>query len=170
MKVQELIAKINNDGFNLSNELQVKKYLPIEVKKIIAQGVIYECTDSEFGETKVDSVQKYMSYVRYMITTHTILEYEDIEYDILCSTEFSDGSLLDAIFECFERDADECEMILDFMFDDYMRTLIIDATIAKFANDLSATINAFIEKIGDLNVESIIPKDLNVEKINGFFK
>ena len=82
MKVQELLANIKNKDFNLERGLQVKKYLPIELKKTIAQSIIYDCTDNESGATKVDSVQRYMSYVRYMITMHTNLG--DLKIELYC--------------------------------------------------------------------------------------
>ena len=46
MKVQELLANIKNKDFNLERGLQVKKYLPIELKKTIAQSIIYDCTEN----------------------------------------------------------------------------------------------------------------------------
>ena len=73
MKVQELLMNIHNKEFNLERGLQVKKYLPMEAKKTIAQGIIYECTREENGIIFVDSVQRYMSYVKYMLNMHTNL-------------------------------------------------------------------------------------------------
>jgi hypothetical protein len=168
MKVQELVENIKNDNFNLAEALSAHKYLPIDVKKTVAQSIIFECAGDYFGATKIDSVQKYMAYVRHMITTHTNLEYVDDDYDIICAAEYGDGSLLDAIFDCFGRDADECEMILELMLDDYMSEMSIDYTVAKFANELGATLKKLADKIGDLDLENIIPKGLDVEKINGF--
>lgn len=77
MTVKELLMNIHNKDFNLERGLQVKKYLPIEAKKTIAQGIIYDCTNEEDGVIKVDSVQKYLSYVKYMITMHTNFAYTD---------------------------------------------------------------------------------------------
>lgn len=168
MKVQELLENIKNDNFNLAEALQVNKYLPIDVKRTIAQGIIFECVEDDAGATKVDSVQKYMAYVRHMITAHTCLEYTDVDYDAVCSAEYGDGSLLDAIFECFERDADECEMILDFMLDDYMRELSIESSISKLVNDISVAIRGFADKLDGVDLANLIPKDLDVEKLNGF--
>lgn len=112
MKVNELLMNIKNKDFKLERGLQVKTYLPIEVKKAVAQGIIYDCTSEENGVVKVDSVQRYMSYVRYMITSHTDLEYTDDNYDALCSTMYEDTTLLNAIMDCFDSDAKECLRIL----------------------------------------------------------
>lgn len=168
MKVQELLENIKKENFNLAEALQVKKYLPIDVKRTIAQGIIFECVGEEFGVIKVDSVQKYMAYVRYMITTHTNLEYIDDDYDVVCSTECADGTLLDAIFDCFGRDADEFEMILDIMIEDYMQDFSIESTIARFVNEFGATIKGFADKINGLDIEKFIPKGFDVNKLNSF--
>ena len=97
MKVQELLMNIKNKEFKLEKGLEVKKYLPMEAKKTIAKAIIYDCTSDEDGIVKVDSVQRYMSYVRYMITTHANLKYTDEDYDALCSTEYGETTLLNAI-------------------------------------------------------------------------
>ena len=120
MKVQELLMSIHNKDFNLEKRLQVKKYLPIEHKKAIAQAIIYECTTEEDGAIMVDSVQRYLSYVNHMITSHTTLEYTDENYDILCSTEYGDSTLLNEIVKTFQVDANECNRILGLMMDDYL--------------------------------------------------
>ena len=168
MKVKELLENIKQDNFNLADALQVNKYLPIDVKRTIAQSIIFECVSDDLGAIKVDSVQKYMAYVRHMVTTHTCLEYDDADYDALCSAEYDGGSLLDAIFKCFERDADECEMILDFMLDDYMHELSIESSIAKIANNICELANKIADKIDGVDLENLIPQGLDINKINGF--
>lgn len=168
MKLQELLVSIKEDNYNIEEALNVKKYLPIDVKKAIAQGIIFECASEEFGAIKIDYVQKYIAYVRHMITTHTDLEYTDEDYDTICSAEYKDGTLLDAIFECFERDAEEFEMILDLVLEDYMQNFSVEYTIARFVNEFGATIKGFADKVNGLDVEKIIPKDLDVQKLNGF--
>ena len=107
MRVNELVKRINGGNFDLEKELEIKKYLPIEVKKTIAQSVIYECVEEENDAIKIDSVQKYLSYNKYMITTHTNLEYTDEDYDMLCSTFVNGKSLRDIIIRCFDDDATE---------------------------------------------------------------
>ena len=172
MKVKELLMNIHNKDFNLERELQVKKYLPIEVKKTIAQGIIYDCTSEEGGVVKVDSVQRYLSYVRYMITMHTNLEYTDEDYDTLCSAEYIETALLNAIMSCFEADAKECSRILDLMTDDYMQEFTIESTVAKFLGGLSKSISGIADKIneqiGSIDVKSMIPEDTDKEKLSKF--
>lgn len=168
MKVQELLMNINNKEFNLERGLQVKKYLPIDVKKTIAQSILYESINEENGSVKVDSVQRYMSYVRYMITTHTNLEYTDEDYDTLCSTEYDNSNLLNAIIECFGEDAKECSRILNLVTDDYMQENSLEFVVAKFLNKITNSINGIVEKFGDMNLDNIIPDNVDMNKLGEF--
>ena len=170
MKVQELLMNIKNKEFKLDKGLEVKKYLPIEVKKTIAQSIIYDCTDDVDGAIKVDSVQKYMSYVRYMIITHTNLEYTDEDYDALCSTEYNEMTLLNAIIDCFGDDAKECTRILNLMVDDYMQEMTIEFSIAKFLNGLNVVIGGFADKINGFDLGSMIPDNVDMNKLGDFLQ
>lgn len=168
MTVNELLMNIKNKEFSLERGLQVKKYLPMEVKKTIAQGIIYDCTNEADGVIKVDSVQRYLSYVKYMITMHTNLEYTDEDYDKLCSTEYGETTLLNAVVQCFDTDAKECSRILNFMMDDYLQESSIEFSIARFLNNLNNTINNLSDKISNTFADVTIPEDLDVEKLSGF--
>lgn len=168
MKVQELLTNINQDNFNLENALAIKKYLPIEAKKAVAQAIIYECTENINGVLKMDSVQKHLLYVKYMIVTHTNLEYTEDDYNILCSTEYHDVRLLDRIMRCFEDDAKECKRVLNWMVEDYKREIGIEGSISRFLNDLSVKIANVADKFEDINIKSMIPDDLDMKKLSTF--
>lgn len=167
MKIEKLLVDINRTNFNMEQELQVKKYLPMETKKAIAQGIMYECTSNESGVTKIDSVQRYMSYVKYMITMHTNLEYTDQNYDVLCSTMYGDKTLLNAIMDCFESDAKECSRILNLMSDDVAYNNSLAVMIGEFLynlkNTLSVATRQLQDKIDDINLDG-----LDVEQLNKF--
>ena len=174
MKLQELLANIHNKNFNLEKSLQVKKYLPMELKKTIAQAIIYECTNEEDGVIKVDSVARYLSYVRYMITAHTNLEYTDEDYDALCSTEYGETTLLNTVINYFGSDAKECSRILDFVMDDYLRETNLESSVIKLLHKLNYEITdllrLFNKKIEDIDLSSIISEDIDVERLNDFLK
>lgn len=159
MKIEKLLVDIKRANFDMEKELQVKKYLPMEVKKTIAQGIMYECTNNESGVTKIDSVQRYMSYVRYMITTHTNLEYTNEHYDVLCSTMYGDKTLLNAIMDCFESDAKECSRILNLMSDDMSYNNSIEMSIGKFLYSLNNSLNNITSqlqgKINDMGLDGV---------------
>lgn len=170
MKVQELLMNITNKEFKLERGLEVKKYLPIEVKKSIAQAIVYECTENENGAIKVNSVQRYLSYVRCMITTHTNLEYTDEDYDELCSTEYGETNLLNAIMDCFAVDAKECSRILNLMMDDIMQEMSIEFTVAKFLNGLNESVGGLAKKFGDFDMSTIIPDNVDMNKLGSFLQ
>lgn len=172
MKVQELLVNIKNKEFKLESGLQVRKYLPIEVKKTIAQSIIYDCTDNASGIVKVDSLKRYMSYVRHMIVTHTNLEYTDENYDVICSTEYNGTTLLNAIIECFGDDAKECSRILELVMNDYMQESTLDFTLAKMLHDATGAINKLATKIAQkiegIDLKSIIPDSVDMNKLGDF--
>lgn len=170
MKINELLINIKNKNFNLEKELKVVKYLPIEVKKTIAQSIIYDCTTEENGVVKVDSVERYMSYVRNMIVMHTNLEYTDEDYDVLCSTEYGDGTLLSEIIECFGSDAQECSRILELMTDDYMQEQSIEFGVVKFLNDLTMSIKNITDKIAQKTDELKISDNIDMDKLGAFLQ
>ena len=168
MKINEFIANISA-GFDIETELQVKKYLPIEEKKLIAKGIIYECTEEVDGVIKMDSVQRDLSYVKYMILRHTNLEYTSEDYDTLCA----DG-LVDVIMKCFERDAAECRRILDLMLDDRMREASLEYTVAKFMQKLTNELSGFADKLGtkidSIDLSTVLPKDMDANQLMKFFE
>lgn len=167
MKVQELLVSIRRKDFNMEKELQIKTYLPMEVKKTIAQGIIYECTIEEDGATRLDSVERYMSYVKYMITMHTNLDYNEAEdYDKLCSTTYGETTLLNAIMNCFEADAKECSRILNLMCDDIIYANSIEFTLGKFLNSLNGTLGELVGKIEDKVVD--INTNIDTTKLESF--
>lgn len=177
MKVQELLASMRRSNFNMEKELQVTKYLPMDVKQTIARGIIYECTNSDDGAIKVDSVQQYLSYVKYMIKYHTNLEYEDTDYDVLCSSVYKDAEgnecgVLGAIMDCFGEDAKECSRIMGMMMDDYLQENSMEFAVAKLLNKLSGMLAGFAdkmnEKIGDIDLASMIPDGVDMDKLSGF--
>lgn len=170
MKINELLINIKNKNFNLEKELKVVKYLPIEVKKTIAQSIIYDCTTEENGVVKVDSVERYMSYVRNMIVMHTNLEYADEDYDVLCSTEYGDSTLLNEIIECFGSDAQECSRILELMTDDYMQEQSIEFGVVKFLNDLTMSIKNITDKIAQKTDELKISDSIDMDKLGAFLQ
>lgn len=171
MKVNEMLTNIHNKEFNLERALQVKKYLPIDMKKTIAQGIIYDSTDNSDGFVRFDSVERYMSYIKYMITMHTNLEYTNEDYDKLCSTTYNDDALLNVIMSYFDVDAKECLRILNLMCDDYVYENSIEVSVSKFANNLNNMLGGLAgvinDKVGSIDLSSIL-NGVDTDKITDF--
>jgi len=165
MRVNDLINKMNTEGFNLAETIEAKTYLPIVLKKVIAQEIVYDCTSEDNGVIKVDSFERYMSYVRHMITEHTNLEYTDDDYDTICLTEYNGDSLLGAIIGCFGEDAKECSRVLEMVMGDYMQDTTLESILAKTLYNLETKLGSFIEKMAD-NTKNMIPEGTNVEGLS----
>lgn len=167
MKINELMMAIHRKDFNIEKELQVKKYLPIEEKKVIAQGIIYECTENVDGIIKVDSVQQYLSYVKYMILRHTNLEYTQEDYDKLCSTVYGETSLLNVIIGSFQGDANECNRILNLMINDHINNNTAENQIVVAVNQFLSGITHIVESMGD-KVTDMLPNDFDMNRLVKF--
>lgn len=175
MNVQELITKLNNNGeFDFAQELEIKRYLPLEVKKTIAQGIIYESATEEFGVTMFDSVQKHLSYIRYMITTYTNLEYTDDDYDMICSVEYNEMSLLNVLMSHIGYDAHECKRILNFMVEDKLRETNAEFVISKFLNEITQSVKNLTDKLSqkteELDPKKAIPDSVDMDKLGTFLQ
>lgn len=169
MKVNELLMSIHNKNFDLEKRLEVKKYLPMEVKKTIAQSIMFDCTTELDGAVQIDSVERYMSYVRHMITMHTNLEYTDADYDKLCSTEYNGTTLLNAIMKCFDVDATECSRILNLVTDDYMQAHSLENVVSQFLHNLNNMLGGLADGLtSKLDEFNIMPEDYDAEKLNTF--
>lgn len=174
MKVQELLVCLKNKDFNLGTGLQVKKYLPLEVKKTIAQGILYDSVDDSTGYPVINSIERYMSYVRNMISYHTNLEYTDKDYDVLCSTEYNGDNLLNKILELFASDATECSRILDLLTNDYMQKFTIEYSISNLCNNLGNYANELLGtlqfKLTQLKLDDVLPEDFDFNKMEQILK
>lgn len=174
MRTSEFIEKITNTTCDIYDVLEVKPYVPIEVKRAIAQEIVYESTINENGYIKMDSFERYMSYVNHMILAHTNLEYTDDDYDILCCTPYGETSLLNAIMSCFGEDAKECSRILDMITDDTLQESTIECTVAKFINDITNRISDITDvlksKTEGVNLKEMIPESIDMDKLGEFLQ
>lgn len=169
IKITDLINNIDASKNNLAELIDVNYYIPIEVKKAIAQEIVYESTFEEYGIPKVDSFERYMSFVRHMVREHTNLDYTDEDYDALCSTAYGDCSLLDAIMSLFGADAKECSRILDMVTGDKMQDAALETVLAKTLNELGGK----FEKIGSMltqKADDMMPDGVNMNMLSDFLK
>lgn len=165
MTIKQLLENVNNKDFNMELELNVQKYLPIEQKKLIANGIIYECTENVDGFIKVDSVQQYLSYVKFMIQYHTNLEYTHEDFDVLCSVEYRDTDLMTAIFDAFRKDADQCSEILTLMINDYVQDNSMEFIASRFLHQIAEILS---NQLNQLNIEAMLPSDFDANKLAKF--
>ena len=144
----------------------------MEEKRLIAKGIIYECTENVDGFIKVDSVQQYLSYIKFMIKHHTNLEYTYEFYDALCSVVYNGDNLLNVIIGCFGEDAKECSRILNLEIGDLVRNNSVDASVVMLLNGIKSMTEGLSKKIEDkidgIDFDSIIPKNIDSNRLNSF--
>ena len=72
--------------------------------------------------------------------------------------------------ECFNSDAKECLKILNLMVSDRMKEASIEFTIAKFLSNITNLLEQWSEKleqkVGNIDLKSMIPEDMDMNKLN----
>ena len=174
MRVNELLNNMAVDGFDIESALEVNKYIPFDVKKAIAQSIIYECSVEEDGVVKYDYVQQQLARVRHMITVHTNLEYTDDDYDILCDTMCGEKSLRDIIMQCFSNDIKEFDNVLELSVKTYLQEMNVEFTVAQFLHNMSTSINkvanVIATKVDNADIKSMIPDGIDMDKLGSFLQ
>ena len=153
--------------------LGIKGYISFDEKINISKKIMDFIVDYDRGLIKFDSVKKYLNFTFVVIEAHTDLCFSDDwkdkvqEYDLLCEND-----LLDAIICTFEKDYKASREILDMMCADILAENSLEASIAKLAQSVSENLDVFIgtltDKLEDLDIEKIIPKDLDLNKLQRF--
>lgn len=173
MNVKTLIEKINTEStIDFIKLLEIKTYLPISLKKLIAQEIVYDCIYDDNGILRIDSFENYMSYVRHVITNYTNLEYTDEDYDILASTTYSNTPLINVIMSYFENDLEEFSRILDMIRQDKLQESTLEYILSRLIHDMSGKINNITnivaDKFSNENIQSMIPDDIDLKKLGEF--
>lgn len=139
----------NRDNIDIRSDLSIRKYISLSEKKDIATKIIFGCTEDYDGAIIVDSVQKEMLFIKYMILSHTSLEYFNEDYDMMCENE-----AFDEIFNCFRRDFNDCRYILDIMLEDYVKNNSIEVATISFLNKIGKSIEKFTDNVNE-KIQSI---------------
>ena len=155
----------------LRRELGVKEYIPFDEKQAIAQTVLASCSTISDGVITIDSIRKYMLFTMAMLSTYTNLESDEDTslsdvYDLLCSCQIGEGTMLDAIIKTFEIEYSRCNDILNMMTADLLAENNIEKQVGKFLSNLSEKINklgdGLINKLGDFNMDL---SQLDIDKL-----
>ena len=172
MKVNELKQAIYDTSANISDLITVKKYISANEKIRIAKSVLDFSISYDRGFVKFDSYAKHLAFVFEVIEAHTSLRFADdwtermYEYDLLCESD-----MLDAIIDTFRKDYEESLLVLDMMYSDMLTDNSIEASVSKLATSIAENLDVFVGAIADklesFDVEKIIPKDLDLDKLKG---
>lgn len=170
MKIKEFVEQMKEGNAVASDLVSVKKYITFEDKIRMANQIIDFSSDYDRGVVMFDGLKKQLAFVFAVIEAHTDLRFADDwdervhEYDILCEND-----LLDVIIGEFEKDYNASIDVLDVMCANILAENSVEASIAKLAQSISENLDVFVgalaDKLEDLDIEKIIPKDLDLNKL-----
>jgi hypothetical protein len=172
MKIYDFCEELSKGEAVASELIAVKKYISSAEKIRLAKRVLDSSVEYDQGLIKFDSYKKHMTFIFAVIEAHTDLRFADDwsermeEYDVLCENE-----LFDAIIDTFRRDYQDSLEVLDMMYNDMLADNSIEASIAKLATSVSENLDVLVgtlaDKLENLDIEKIIPKDLDLDKLMG---
>ena len=172
MNIKEFVKATKENTSSMAELIAVNKYISSAEKIRIANEVMDISAEYDRGFIKFDSYKKYLAFTFAIIEAHTDLRFADNwddkmhEYDILCESE-----LLDAIIDTFKTDCDTSLKVLDMMCNDLLANNSIEASVAKVAQSVSENLDVFVgtlsDKLEDFDIQKIIPKDLDLNKLIG---
>lgn len=175
MTIREFIETIKETGIPVAGLIATKRYIPSAEKIRIAKAVIDFSVEYDRGFVKFDSFAKHLSFIFNVIEAHTDLRFADDwaermqEYDALCENE-----LLDVIIDTFRRDYEASLEVLDMMCDDMLVDNSIEASVAKLSQSASENLDVLVgslsDKLDKLDIEKIIPKNLDLNKLQEFLR
>lgn len=176
MKINEFLNNVNGKtAEEIESMVIVRKYIPIQEKRMIARDILDRCMNDINGFVVIDNVDKSIYFTINSIAAYTNIEfsedYEDAieEYDILVDSywvkNFNDfiGADIDILWNVL---LDEEKMLLTGNS--------IEAQVAKVANSLVNAVDVISDKInnsiGDFNMNQLIPEGTDVNKLMDMLK
>lgn len=170
MTINAFIETIKETEISVAELIATKRYIPSAEKIRIAKEVIDFSVEYDRGFVKFDSFAKHLSFIFNVIEAHTDLRFTDDwgdkmqEYDALCEND-----LIDAIVDTFRKDYEISLEILDMMCNDLLADNSIEASVAKVAQSISENLDVLVgtlsDKLEKVDIEKIIPKDLDLNKL-----
>ena len=172
MTIREFIKMTQENQVNIAELISVKKYISVAEKIRLAKSVMDFCVKYDGGFIEFDSLKKHLAFTLDVIEAHTDLRFSDDwsekiqAYDSLCEAD-----LIEAIIDEFKKDYDECQKILNMMRRDILADNSVEASVAKISQSIAENLDVLAgllaDKIGNIDVENIIPNDLDLDKIKG---
>lgn len=164
MKIREFIEK----DFNTQEEFEtilVRKYIPIQEKRMIARDILDRCIDDTDGFITFDEIDKGIYCVTQALSAYCDLEfnsdYEALisEYDALCEYKYkNEYPVLDVFTILIGDDLKKLKKVIDKEQDAILKRNCIEAQVAKVANALVSTVD-------ELDVNKIVPDGTNMLEI-----
>lgn len=172
MNIKEFIETIKETEVPVAELIATKRYISSAEKICVAKLVTDFSVEYDRGFVKFDSYAKHLSFIFNVIEAHTDLRFADDwadkmqEYDALCEND-----LLDAIIDTFRKDYETSLEVLNMMCGDMLADNSIEASVAKLAQSISENLDVLAgtlsDKLEKFDIEKIIPKDLDLNKLQG---
>ena len=173
MTIKEFIKTIKETEIPVAELIDTKRYILSAEKIRLAKAVLDFSVEYNRGFVKFDSYAKHLSFIFNVVEAHTGLKFADDwaermqEYDILCEND-----LLNAIIDTFRKDYEASLEVLEMMSNDMLADNSIEASVAKVTQSISENLDVLVGALSDkfegLDVEKIIPKDLDLNKLKRF--
>lgn len=171
MKVQELVEVVKDNAYvDVKDLLEINKYISIEKKREIARHVLAVCIVEEYDFIMIDEFLRDVYFDMYMLTEYTNLELShDVEsmckeFDLLYSL-----GLMDNIVAVFADDYTRARNILNAQIKYILADSSIESQLAKamtrFDKQFISVLNVISEKIGEFDINSILPKDTDINEL-----
>lgn len=166
MKVRELVELVKTEDFSLQEKLNIKRYIPVMDKKMIAMDVIAACTDDLDGFVEVDRFTMGIYFDMCVLQKYTNLEvsfdFDEMitEYDNLC--EFD---LVNIIISYFENDYIKCKDILNDELESFLVQNSLEAQVIEVVNKINALLDEVSDKFADVNLSNIITDGVNLGEL-----
>lgn len=166
MKVQELLMNIHNKDFDLEQALQIKKYLPINIKKELATDVIALCTDDLDGFVMVDKIKLRVYFTMTALFVYTELEvspdFTDLvqEYDTLGAS-----GLLGQIIKLIGDDYNICYDVVQDELNELLIENSFETQVVRVANKINKTLDVLTEKLSSVDFNTILPEGTNMNEL-----
>lgn len=169
MKVLELVEAVL-EGQELYDVVEVNEYIPVLDKRNIALEVLEECTEEDEGYLQVDQFKKHIYFTAAVLREYVGLEFSDsfetmaFEYDELCQY-----GVIEDIIDLVSEDYIRAERILAFEEYKLLSKNSIEAQAVKLTNSIADSLGNLSETIGkkveNLDVNKILPKDADINKL-----
>lgn len=169
-------TKINEHAVEdyIRKKLEIKEYIPFTEKCKIIEVVVGKSIVEENGVKRVDPISQYISFVIAMLVAHTSLDITRdnpiSDYDTLCET-----GLLEPIVMLFQKDYDECKVVLDMLVSQVLEDNNFNVIVGKFLNGILAHIDVFAttlkESMGNVDIAKILGdnfKEEDMVKLHSF--
>ena len=171
MKITDFIQELNEAGVHntqlkpnaigeyIEKKLNVKAYIPFDMKRTLAEMIVDVNTEEVDGIWKHDSINAYLSFIVAMVQSHTDLEFDDpiADYDAL-----AENGLLVPIIELFRTDYNECDVVLKMALAAKLEENNVSAVVGRFLNGISKKLDGVGEVIksvvGNVNIQDVLSK------------